>query len=450
MSNRLNDKIKTVNIVNHPLTVPKLHGHMRLELDSCRVHEVHEHDNMMTDFFERIFNNKGIWIDSYDIYKSLSPSNEKAFGAIQLVDKSIPESAHTLPGGIEVTACAAYGYANNDIALTMGSYNTKESSFDSKSRKMTYVYDWTSNQGNGTIAAAALTNQIAGNCGYGDSAYELNATPASVTQAININHELSFTKELIYIDDTYMVFAETENNKLRLYRTYNNMKNMYPIFNQTNDEYTKYHITEFQTTDLKFNNDKWANRRCYTTEDGVYLINDMYIASGKTAIIYKVTNISSEEPQLEEITIKNNSDKRINTIYGIEEYNGYIYFLSDDYKYLIEVNIANQADTNAYYIYTGYISYINSEVNPREGKLYLSGNYGTVIFDTVTKSVKLSRIKKYTKYIRNVGEHVIGCTSGSSKYYIVEPWYLATINNLDKSVVKTADKTMKVTYIIQE
>ena len=31
-----------------------------------------------------------------------------------------------------------------------------------------------------------------------------------------------------------------------------------------------------------------------------------------------------------------------------------------------------------------------------------------------------------------------------------EPRYLATINNLSETVIKTADKTMKVTYIIKE
>jgi hypothetical protein len=34
--------------------------------------------------------------------------------------------------------------------------------------------------------------------------------------------------------------------------------------------------------------------------------------------------------------------------------------------------------------------------------------------------------------------------------YFILLHYLATINNLSEPVTKTADKTMKVTYIIQE
>lgn len=34
---------------------------------------------------------------------------------------------------------------------------------------MTYVYDWTTNQANGVIAAAALTHRDMGLCGFGDA-----------------------------------------------------------------------------------------------------------------------------------------------------------------------------------------------------------------------------------------------------------------------------------------
>ena len=41
------------------------------------------------------------------------------------------------------------------------------------------------------------------------------------------------------------------------------------------------------------------------------------------------------------------------------------------------------------------------------------------------------------------------CFNGSDRFYLIkDPRYLATINNLSEPVVKTASKTMKITYIL--
>ena len=41
------------------------------------------------------------------------------------------------------------------------------------------------------------------------------------------------------------------------------------------------------------------------------------------------------------------------------------------------------------------------------------------------------------------------CCYGSDYFYLIkDPRYLATINNLSEPVVKTASKTMKITYIL--
>ena len=56
----------------------------------------------------------------------------------------------------------------------------------------------------------------------------------------------------------------------------------------------------------------------------------------------------------------------------------------------------------------------------------------------------------YTPVLRNPMVYFISCGNYTTAGFGILSNYLATINNLSEPVTKTADKTMKVTYIIQE
>ena len=79
-----------------------------------------------------------------------------------------------------------------------------------------------------------------------------------------------------------------------------------------------------------------------------------------------------------------------------------------------------------------------------------------LIFDCITKTIKASKLRNYGDDIgiANVNPlSVIHMYMQNRNNYIRETklaLYLATISNLDKPVQKTADKTMKVTYTIQQ
>lgn len=440
----ISEHIRTINIINHSISVPKLHGHMKLELEGCREKQVIEHDNNMTDFLERMFSNKGVWINAKELYNALSPSIEKAFGAILLTDKVIPDKSITLPGGIEVNACAAFKYANSGIELTQGSYNEKESIYDSASRKMTYVYDWNTSQGNGTISAAALTHCNAGYCGYGDDGYTLNTSPKTTKNLwYYSNSSTSFSYMPVFVNDKYIVIAKLSNNKLTLYRTYNNMTAINPIFGSWKDIYQKYDVIEFDTTELN------AIDKLCIEDDSIYFTSNKYINDQQTFILYKISDIS-ENITMSEITIKNNTGKRIDLGPGIDIYKGLLYVMTYDKEYLCEINIENQADTNIYYIKTSGSPGLNRIMNAHAGKIYI--NSGSIlIFDTVTKSIKKTGLVQSDKYpIINQSENPISYNNYDMSACLRQGClYLATINNFESSVSKTADKTMKVTYSIQ-
>lgn len=153
---------------------------------------------------------------------------------------------------------------------------------------------------------------------------------------------------------------------------------------------------------------------------------------------------------MSEITIKNNTGKRIDLSPGIDIYKGLLYVMTYDKEYLCEINIENQADTNIYYIKTSGSPGLNRIMNAHAGKIYI--NSGSIlIFDTVTKSIKKTGLVQSDKYpIINQSENPISYNNYDMSACLRQGClYLATINNLESSVSKTADKTMKVTYSIQ-
>lgn len=451
MSNII-ENAKSITIVPHAIQFPKLHGHMKLELTGCREKQVIEHDNMMTDALDKMFSFAGgIWGQSTKLLDALSPSVKTALGGIVLTDKTLEETALTVPGGTEVTACAAYGTVNGDSALTQGSYNQTESAWDSTNKKMTYVYDWATDKGNGTIAAAALTHVNMGKCGFGDAGLGQQSTKYDGSYLVSSITVPDGDECVLYADDTYIVTGKVSGNVLNLYRRYANITKLNPLFTNTFDsEYSAITKIEIQTDGLTT-----ITPRCsHVSGENVYMINNTVVSPGGTLKLYKLSGITSDSPQIETINIVNNSEHYLQYNYGFEVYNGFIYIKgSKNYKNtLVEIEIANPANVNIY-----NNNFDNLYLNVKtigNGKLYLFYNYGDeVVFDTVAKSFKCTKISIDYNYSQ-LSQGIVGFRQSTNGYkYIyksVNLEYLATINNLESSVVKTADKTMKVTYTIQE
>ncbi len=443
------DNIKNINIIPHSMHVPQFKGHMKLELDGIREKIIIEHDNHMTDIFERILDAYGIWSNPRTTLQTILPMEHKGLGGIILTDKKIDDNAVMLPGGCEVTACAAYDILNNDSAYSQGSYNAPESLFDYDNLKMTYVYDWATNQGNGTIAAGALTNVICGQCGYGDQNYTGSHKSINIS---DITGESLFSPTgytTIFANDEYIVYAVLDSNKITLYRVDNYSSAIYPLisFNQT--EITKYwkpFITELNVSGIY----KVAFKTCNDGEN-VYLILNVNIYNGSNITIYKLCDVASDNVTVEVITLPNNSGTTIYAYYGIEVYGEYIYF-SNASNSLIEINMSSPAETNIYNL--NATVFLNQIQNLQNGKLMLAKSDNTVmIFDIDKKNVYTSKCRLNGSpewNLVNKSEFAIRTRNDGYLQRLKPNNYLATINNLDATVNKTADKTMKVTYTIQQ
>lgn len=80
-----------------------------------------------------------------------------------------------MPAGNLMVANGSYGVSNSGNPPELGSYNSIESA-TSGSNSISFVYDWTTAQGNGTIGCVCLTSETGGYIGYGNDSGEVAAT----------------------------------------------------------------------------------------------------------------------------------------------------------------------------------------------------------------------------------------------------------------------------------
>lgn len=333
------------NIYINKIQVPKFHGHVRLELRGCRETEVIEHDNHMTDALGKMFSNNGYYLNVGKVMDELCPTTEVAFGGIVLTDKEIPDDATTLPGGIEATACGAFNVANADEALTQGSYNQKESVADWPSKKMTYVYDWTTNQGNGVIAAAALTHRDMGLCGFGDAGI---SELTNVNKYIDGDYSLCNAREPIdgittfYIDSQYIYGGSLSANKFKVYKYASEISTFSP-FNIEKNKTQDINKISYEQIDMEIDGLSTLSRTC---NDGryIYFINKGVTYKNKTLQVFK---LDITDMTMQRIDITNNTQTNWYNDGGIDAYNEYIY-ISDSNKKLYEINTKNPTDVHEY------------------------------------------------------------------------------------------------------
>lgn len=445
--------------------------------------EKYQDENMITkalsDFFSHniegsLFSLSG---NTNDLNGNMIPLCKNAIGGILLFADPLVEDENSY---FAPSANPCTGYASNDVNSTAnvmrGSLNLTESTKIDKGYK--FVWDFATSQANGTISAVALTHKFGG-IGYmgdlydntnkcwhmKDQGWDANATiRTAYLNAVEVNFEgnyfitigMNTSNEVVIqkirkayrsvgLNDTMLdnEAVVLEENKLTptifiMSNPSNNSGNYDFIDGKNGYWYGFWHDANSSGNATV----KWIKikKSDYSFSEGTWTLDNCQMQSAGYRSGY-------------------NTGPGRNTQSVI--LNGYVYMMSYDRQSVYKINIDNAADVTQ--IKLGFTSnYSVAGAYRNNGNLYMAGVGDWVIGsdfriasdDTVYQCANTMPFSYACTPLFQYGPFLIGYGAyyGNSvrRELFMETPYLATINNLSTSVIKTADKTMKITYTIEE
>lgn len=443
--------------------------------------EIHEDENMVTNAMSNIFQSTFGHLTTEATLRGYIPAYATLMGGLLMFDQPIEENPNILyaPAGVLQTACGRYNTTNTSTGTHLGTYNVNESIYDSADRIMKFVYDYATSQGNGTIASVCLTSQEAGYGPYGgDEQYavsvarQVHAVPKSWLvdgKDMYSGITLGSYYHLFLLDpenDVGYYFSLRNSTTLSIQKrqlglkTFSLFSTAMPILETIELPALERAIGSYTTY-------------CFDRDD-----NALYIFSAAAATVasngsFLITKVDLDTLGVAQYPMTNTTATTMNTSgrYAFV-HRGMVYVRSNtsSYRYY-KMELGNSANVVQMTGNSG--SYLLTPVFASQGKVYwqyVNSSSSTITSYAYTTDEELNVLKKggndrfyyyaYSSKIRYIPAFtpVLGhemfyyLTVGNSYnlgiYFMSH--YLATINNLTEPVVKTSDKTMKVTYIIQE
>ena len=431
--------------------------------------EVLKDDNLVTDVLEKILtlNPNGLLtnINKDTFY----PIVEKIVGGILLFKDKITEDKNT---SFVSTSNECIGYAGQVEGVQenplQGSFNKQESKATSNGYK--FVWDFGTSKANGKISSVCLTNAKAGGGYFGTKSNgETNRIKLGEDKYLIKNTDTEMKKKYVNVveanfEENYIVSIVPESDYLRI------IKSREPLLNFRLDDSLSFldekNITE---TKIKYKKSYGTYGVCiYVDAENYYLLKTS-TSGGNTNVTKLKINKANNSMEETEFTLENVKIENIGSYSLDYDYyrtiksvlrGGYVYAVSTDEKYVVKFAINNPVDVTKiepkFTLKTGSISSHTTGCG-----MYILGDMIIGTNFTIDKNDKVTEIAQsdlstieciplsYGPFL--LGYFANGESSGD-KYlrkvlYLITP-YSATINNLSKTVEKTADKTMKITYYL--
>lgn len=431
--------------------------------------EVLKDGNLVTDVLEKILtlNPNGLLtnINKDTFY----PIVEKIVGGILLFKDKITEDKNT---SFVTTSNECIGYAGQVEGVQenslQGSFNKQESKATSNGYK--FVWDFGTSKANGKISSVCLTNAKAGGGYFGTKSNgETNRIKLGEDKYLIKDTDTEMKKKYVNVveanfEENYIVSIVPESDHLRI------IKSREPLLNFRLDDSLSFlnekNITE---TKIKYKKSYGTYGVCIYVDTENYYLLKTSTSGGNTNVtklkINKANNsIEETEFTLENVKIENIGGYSLDydyyrTIKSVLR-GGYVYAVSTDEKYVVKFAINNPVDVTKiepkFTLKTGSVSSHTTGCG-----MYILGDMIIGTNFTIDKNDKVTEIAQsdlstieciplsYGPFL--LGYFANGESSGD-KYlrkvlYLITP-YSATINNLSKTVEKTADKTMKITYYL--
>lgn len=461
----------------------KLKGTMVMELTDVNTSEVETvtEENMVTNAVNNILglNPMGIFYCEAEYSTgmvwtgTLLPICPNMIGGILLFPKALEENADNIYVQSDNLPVA---YASNNVNSTAnmarGSLNLTESKKLDNGYK--FVWEFIPSQGNGTIAAVALTSALGGQNGFGSivgdastflqlKAVDIGSLGAAKQVILFGAVEVDFEKNLLYS----LTFKNSSVciKKVRL-----------PIFNIGLNEklddstFTVLEDKAVAASTFRFLGDYTLYGEFMDGKDGYwYGFSNEGNSAGSANMVW--VKISKEDYSITEgeWTLSNAKlmpvGQRDETATYPERIiqccmrGGYLYVPAYNKKGIYKINTANSADVTL--IEFGFTSKWKPlcETGSCEvymtliGDLIVAGDFQVTAEDTIIRTQGSFRLNDAATPLFQYKNFLVGWGgSYGNEYrtmYLLTP-YLATINNLSSAVVKTVDKTMKITYTLTE
>ena len=409
-------------------------------------------------------------------------------GGLFLFDKNIEENAENtfMPAGVAMIGNGSIDISNSGDVTELGSYNATESGLQDDG-SIKFVYDFSTQQANGTIACACLTSACGGYVGMGNASgnYITNSNrPMYYGQGSgqkrrypmffygNGGRIVQCFAYATYADDTLCYVepssvkydsASSESHwsntgKIKVYKLRANLKTIsikdYQNIDksqalETYDIDVPQEILDYMGTskDKTLINADAYEKSIFITfnKSGDYIRKSsfawvMKIDENMTATAYKITNNTGYD------IYAGDNDK-------ILYHNGYAWVILNGIYKLVGIKY-----TDSTQIIDDNIE-INGTNSPQvigKGLLLEPYDFGMQkIYDIENHTLKIINANYSGFYIMNFtdrqGVYLKAYRySDNEMYYMLmkDDRYLATINNLAEPVVKTSSKTMKVTYTL--
>lgn len=462
----------------------RLKGTMVMELTDVNTSEVETvtEKNMITNAVNNILglNPMGVFYAATGEYddavlwnESLLPICPNMIGGILLFSNTLEEDADNIYVGSDNLPVA---YASNNVNSTSntarGSLNLTESKALDNGYK--FVWEFTPSQGNGTIAAVALTSALGGQNGYGsavgDASTFLLLKAADIGDMAKARQMVLFEAVEVDFENNllYSITAEDSSVIVREIRI--------PVFtiglNEKLDDST-YKVLEnhtITTETFHFLGSYTSYGEFMDGKDGYwYGFSNEGNSSGSAVMVW--IKISKEDYSFTEgqWTLSNAKLMDVGNRDGAASFpervvkccvrNGYLYVPAYNKQGIYKINLGNSADVTL--IEFGFTSQWKPLCGSGScevymtliGDLIVAGDFQITADDTVIHTQGSVRLNDAATPLFQYKHFLLGWGgSYGNEYrnmYLLTP-YLASVNNLSSAVVKTVDKTMKITYTLTE
>lgn len=461
----------------------RVKGTMIMELTDVNTGEVETvaEENLVTNAVNHIFglNPLGVFyeigesIDGIKWQSGLLPICPNAIGGILLFSKALEENADNI---YSLSDNLPVAYASNNVNSTAnvarGSMNLTESKALDNGYK--FVWEFTPSQGNGTIAAAALTSAQGGANAYGSLAGD-SSTFLQI-KSLNIGN-LAMAKQLVLFETVEVDFEKDTLYSITFQDTGMRIRKVrLPIFsvglNEKMDDSTFTVVDDqvIQTAVFRFLGDYTLYGEFLDGGDGYwYGFSNEGNSSGSATVLWvkiKKEDYSMTEGEwtlsnakLTDVGSRDETSSFPERVVKCCVRKGYLYVAAYNKKGIYKINLSNASDVTL--IEFGFTSKWKPlcETGTCEvymtlvGDLIIGGDFQITIEDKVIHTQGSFRLNDAATPLFQYKNFLLGWGgSYGSEYrtmYLLTP-YLATINNLSSAVVKTVDKTMKITYTLTE